>query len=414
MNYAPEMIGVGKYSTELASWLATRGHPVEVVTSQPHYPGFTAHEPGNGGYRHTREGGVWITRCPLLLRNGGRGLWRLVAPLSFAAAAAPVLIRQAIRARPDVVLCIEPTLFAAPAAILAAWLTGAKLALHVQDLELDAAFATAHLRGNTLRRVAEWLETRLLRQFDAVVTISNAMASRLLAKGVPADRIEVLRNWVTVVGERPAEPTPYRSLLGIGEKEPVVLYAGHLGAKQGVPVFLESLRELSRRKHVHVVIAGEGPMRPLVEAACATLPNLHLLPLQPTERLDALLAMTDVHVLPQDARAADLVFPSKLGPMLASGRATVVTANPGTELALWLEGAAIVVAADDPEALADAIGKALSGEATSQAERGRHLAQSLDARTVLPAFEACLASLVPKTAMTDVPAAKPRWRFGLS
>lgn len=414
MNYAPEVIGVGKYTTELATWLAARGHAIEVVTAHPHYPGFVAQEPGSGAYRHTREGGVWTTRCPLVLRNGGRGVWRLMAPLSFAIAAAPALIRRAVRTRPNIVLCIEPTLFAAPAAILAGWLSGAKLALHVQDLEVDAAFATGHLRNKTLRRVAEWLETRLLRRFDAVVTISNAMASRLVAKGVAADRVEVLRNWVSIAEETTAKSNLYRTLLGIREEEPVVLYAGHLGAKQGVPVFLESLRRLSRRQRVHIVIAGDGPMRPLVEAACATLPNLHLLPLQPTERMAELLAMADVHLLPQDSRTADLVFPSKLGPMLASGRPTVVTANPGTELASWLEGAAIVVAADDPEALAEAVGSALAGEATSQAERGRRLAQSLDARMVMPAFEACLANLLPQPAIAGVPASRPRWRFGLS
>ena len=412
MNYAPEMIGVGKYTTELATWLAARGHAVEVVTAHPHYPGFVAREPGSGACRRTREGGVWITRCPLVLRNGGRGVWRLVAPLSFAVAAAPALIRRAVRTRPDIVLCIEPTLFAAPAAILAGWLSGAKLALHVQDLEVDAAFATGRLRNETLRRVAKWLETRLLRRFDAVVTVSNAMAARLVAKGIAVDRVDVLRNWVDIGEETTARS--YRTLLGIGEEEPVVLYAGHLGAKQGVPVFLESLRRLSRRQRIHIVIAGDGPMRPLVQAACATLPNLHLLPLQPTERMAELLAMADVHVLPQDSRAADLVFPSKLGPMLASGRPTVVTANPGTELASWLQGAASVVAADDPEALAEAIGRALAGEATSQAERGRRLAQSLGARSVLPAFEARLANLLPQPAIAGVPASRPRWRFGLS
>src|SRR5436305_14338749 len=38
VNFAPEMIGCAKYTTELAEFLARRGHSVEVVTAPPHYP----------------------------------------------------------------------------------------------------------------------------------------------------------------------------------------------------------------------------------------------------------------------------------------------------------------------------------------------------------------------------------------
>jgi colanic acid biosynthesis glycosyl transferase WcaI len=35
INYAPEVIGVGKYNREMAEWLANRGHEVRVVTAPP-------------------------------------------------------------------------------------------------------------------------------------------------------------------------------------------------------------------------------------------------------------------------------------------------------------------------------------------------------------------------------------------
>jgi hypothetical protein len=38
------------------------------------------------------------------------------------------------------------------------------------------------------------------------------------------------------------------------------------------------------------------------------------------QRLNELLNLADIHLLPQNARAADLVMPSKLTGMLASGR----------------------------------------------------------------------------------------------
>src|SRR3954454_14049828 len=85
MNYAPEPLGVGRYTGELAEFLAAQGENVEVITSLPHYPGWKVSAP----YRPWRyvvetRNGVRIIRCPLLLHPSGRGIWRLLAPLSFA------------------------------------------------------------------------------------------------------------------------------------------------------------------------------------------------------------------------------------------------------------------------------------------------------------------------------------------
>ncbi|MBD0321819.1 MAG: glycosyltransferase WbuB, partial [Aldersonia sp.] len=38
INYAPETTGIAPYTSGLADGLAARGHRVEVLTGQPHYP----------------------------------------------------------------------------------------------------------------------------------------------------------------------------------------------------------------------------------------------------------------------------------------------------------------------------------------------------------------------------------------
>ena len=38
LNFTPELTGIGKYTGELAAWLAARGHAVRVVTAPPYYP----------------------------------------------------------------------------------------------------------------------------------------------------------------------------------------------------------------------------------------------------------------------------------------------------------------------------------------------------------------------------------------
>ena len=67
------------------------------------------------------------------------------------------------------------------------------------------------------------------------------------------------------------------------------------------------------------------------------------LSLQPAERLNVLLNLADIHLLPQRADVADLVMPSKLAGMMASGRPVVATAKPGTQIALALKNCGLVI-----------------------------------------------------------------------
>jgi colanic acid biosynthesis glycosyl transferase WcaI len=87
----------------------------------------------------------------------------------------------------------------------------------------------------------------------------------------------------------------------------------------------------------------------------AGCPNVIFLPLQPDNRFPQLLRTADIHVIPQRAEAADLVLPSKLGGMLASGRPVVAMAPPGPGLAQEVNEAGLVIPPGDADALASAV-----------------------------------------------------------
>ena len=82
-----------------------------------------------------------------------------------------------------------------------------------------------------------------------------------------------------------------------------------------------------------------------------------LLPLQPFERLGDLLGLADMHLLPQSPEAEDLVLPSKLSGMLASGRPVIATCRRDTEIANVVSECGLVVAPGDGAGLAQAIMK---------------------------------------------------------
>jgi colanic acid biosynthesis glycosyl transferase WcaI len=358
MNYAPETAATGRYTGEIGEHFSARGASVTVITTPPHYPEWRVHKPfTNRRYKVEDLGGVRVIRCPLLLRKNIRGVWRLIAPLSFALTSAPIAIWEAIRARPNIIICIEPTLFVSPVALLLAKLCTARSVLYVQDLEVDAAFAVGHIADSRwLKYVGKGLERGVLRFFDQVITISARMQERLYQKGVPAGRIAVVRNWVDLDQIHPlGRPSLYREKMNYTQDDFVVMYSGSIGPKQGLDVLLDAARRLATKASIKFVVSGEGPAKSDLMKSAKDLPNIRFLPFQPYEHLNEFLNLADLHALTQRPGAADLVLPSKIGGMLASGKRVLITTDADTELADFCGKSVIMSPPGDPDALAAAI-----------------------------------------------------------
>jgi putative colanic acid biosynthesis glycosyltransferase WcaI len=258
--------------------------------------------------------------------------------------------------RPDIVLLIEPTLFCSPQTLCVAKLSGATAWLHVQDFEVDVAFELQDFSSSRLQRAIRAFECFLLRRFDRVSAISDRMVERLSSKGVEALKSVLFPNWVDTSEICPlATPNQFRRELGISENAIVALYAGNLGRKQGLSLLIEASRKLVHRRDITIVVCGEGPYRETLVEMAANARNVMFIPLQPASRLNELLNMADIHLLPQLAGAADLVMPSKLTGIMASGRAVLATANEGTQLAEVLVGSGVCTPPGDVAAFAAGI-----------------------------------------------------------
>lgn len=357
LNYAPEKIGIAVYTTGMAEALVAMGHEVQVVAGRPYYPAWKIMDGHNAWtYGRDMEGGVDVTRVPHYIPDKPSGPRRVLHHVSFAATSLFPMLWRAMTWRPDVVLTIAPSLIAAPVAALAARACGAHSWLHIQDFEVEAAFVTNLLKPDSgVGRAAEKFERWLLQRFNTVSSISPQMCAKLLAKDVPADNTLEFRNWSDLDAIRPlAAPSPYRQEWAIATPH-VALYSGNVANKQGIEIVVDAARRLKHRTDLTFVVCGEGPNRANLEAQAADLGNIQFHDLQPKERLSELLGLASVHLLPQIAGAADLVLPSKLTNMLASGRPIVATALPGTGLYDEVDGCGLIVDPDDGEAMAGSI-----------------------------------------------------------
>ena len=357
LNYHPELVGIGKYTTEMAEWLSKQGYEVQVIAAPPYYPEWKIRA-GYGRLRYRSEiiRGVRVLRCPLWVPAKPRGLTRILHMISFALSTFPALLWSALRFRPSVICLFAPPFACSPGALAASWISGASSWLHIQDLEIDAALALGFVRGKLAAKILRAAERFLLNRFDRVTTIAPAMREAIQAKKIRTE-VELLPNWV-------ASPSPVallnvdRARLGLPASPKIALYSGTLNAKQGLEVMIDAARVLEREQpasEIRIVIAGDGPLKAELQARARGLSNVLWLPFQPEDRFRELLGCVDLHLIATQSKVRDLVLPSKLGPMMASGRCVLGAVDPDCQIARILEGRGRICAPEDPAALARAI-----------------------------------------------------------
>lgn len=357
INYAPEITGIGVYSTGLAEYLAREGRHVTAITAFPYYPAWKK-QPGDRGvwFRRERTGPVDLWRSYVYVPARPSVIRRIAHELSFVLSAS---LSYLFSKRVDMTIIVSPPfLLGIPIALLAR-LKGSRVMFHVQDLQPDAAIDLGMLKRGWLTRALFALERCTYRLSHCVSAISPSMLGRIAEKGVPEQKLILFRNWANddLVMPLPAEAS-MREEWGLTDCF-VVLYSGNMGVKQGLDQLLLVADRLRNDREIVFVLVGDGGEKAALmeKAASMNLTNVVFQPLQPRERLSNLLATADVSVIPQKPGVADIVLPSKLPNLMASARPVVAMADPFTELhrVVTESGCGTVVRPGDTEKMARAI-----------------------------------------------------------
>jgi colanic acid biosynthesis glycosyl transferase WcaI len=283
-------------------------------------------------------------------------------------------------------------------------LTGAKSVLHIQDYEVDAmlGLGMAGKSGGLVERFAYAVESWLMQRFDRVSSISFSMLEKARQKGVMSDRLMFFPNWADTNFVNPqVDGTHLRQAWGFSATDQIVLYAGNMGAKQGLEIVIDAAERFVDRVNVKFVMVGVGAhVDTLKELAVAKgLKNVDFKPLQAWEVVPAMLAMADVHLVVQKKGAADAVLPSKLTNILSAGGFGVVTAERDTELgrlAVEYPGIYTCVDPENLNAFCDGLTAELQRSSGINMVARSYAEQNLDKNAILSRFRQELVNLTGK------------------
>ena len=345
-----------EFLAEMAQSLKALGHEVTILTGFPNWPSGEVY-PGyriKPWQRETMDG-IQIVRVALYPDHSRSGFRRAVNYISFALSA--TILGPWLVQKPDVIHVIPPLTVGVPAWLLSR-LWRVPFTHEIQDIWPETLAATRMLNNQRalvyIGKFAKWI----YRRASAIRVISPGFKANLIQKGVPAEKIHVISNWVDTDFYRPLDPDSELPVkLGLAGRFNF-MYAGTMGPAQGLETVLEAAKLLDDLPQVQFVLLGDGVDRPRLQeiAHSYDLHNISFLGRYPSEAMPGMYALADVLLVHlRDDPLFRITIPHKIFTCLASGK-PVLAAVEGDAAAVVESGhAGLTCPSGDPKALADVV-----------------------------------------------------------
>ena len=353
--------GAAAHPGVVARALSHRGHEVRVLTGFPSYP----HGDIYPGYRQSlrfteRIDGMRVRRVPYFLSHDESGARRAASMITFGLSATA---QSGEIAGSDVQLVYASPATTAMAAMTVRRLRGTPYVLYIQDLWPDTVLASGMLGNHPHleRQVTRVLHRACAAMYagaERIAVIADGMKDVLVARGVPADKVEVVYNWVDehVFREAPADPELASALHE--QASFALMYAGGMGELQALETAVDAMRIVGNDADVHLALVGEGVSKARLRARVADLglTNISFWDARPLARMPATMAAADAQLVSlRDLPLFRATIPSKVQAAMACGQPVVSCAPGDATRVVEAAGAGVAAAPDSPDDLARAI-----------------------------------------------------------
>ena len=248
---------------------------------------------------------------------------------------------------------------------------------NLQDIFPDSLVGSGLAKkSGFLWKVGRRIEDFTYRSADKILVISEDFKRNIMAKGVPAEKIEVIYNWVDADAIQPIakEDNPLFEEFGIDREKFTVVYAGNLGNAQNINIILDGAQMLPQ---VQLVVFGTGGLEDDIRARIADehLENVRLLPLQPYENVSQVYSLGDACIVACKAGLGGSAMPSKTWSIMSCARPVIASFDEG-ELKQIIENnnCGVFTHAGNVEEFVEAI-KSLEADPSKCSEMGQNARQ---------------------------------------
>lgn len=248
---------------------------------------------------------------------------------------------------------------------------GCKIVYSLQDIFPDSLVHTGLAkRDGLLWKIGRKIEDMTYRNSDVIVVISEDFKKNILAKGVPEEKIVMIRNWVdeNAVVDVPRVDNPLFDTYGLDREKFYVCYSGNIGLTQNMDMFLDVAKSMEDYEKIGFILVGDGAYKAQVEARIAAdgIKNVAMIPFQPYEQISQVFSLGDCGLIISKKGVGSNSVPSKTWSIMSASRPVLASFDKGSELDSIVtdSNCGICVEANDPDAFREAILKLAADKAT--------------------------------------------------
>lgn len=339
--FPPEVNAPASRTFEHArEWVKHPGVKVTVITNNPNHPKgelYPGHE--NRWFKREQVEGIEVIRVKTYLA-ANRGMVRRTFNYLFYMIMAP-LAAMSVR-KPSVVVGTSPQFFCAVAGYVTALLKTKPFVFELRDIWPDSIVTVGAMKKSLAVHLLEKVELFLYRRAKLIVAVTNAFKANLTSRGIPAGKIEVVKNGADISFFTPKSADPaVAERIGVSGKK-VVSYIGTIGMAHAVDKIIEAAEILRSESDIQFLIAGEGAEKESIVALAKGkgLSNVTILAGVSKSEVRELYALSTICLVTlQDKPLFKTVIPSKIFEIMAMGK-PILTNVDGETRAIIEEGGA--------------------------------------------------------------------------
>ena len=212
---------------------------------------------------------------------------------------------------------------------------GVPFIISVRDIFPEAAKGLESSQNRIINFLLDYINRFSLKKAHCVVALGETMRKRLIEeKGVREDKVSIISDWADC---RNILPLPKDNAFSSTHNMVdyfVVMYAVNMGASSGLEFVVESANLLKGYRDILFVFVGEGITKDkLIKFSISRkLENIRFFSYQPIEMLSEVFSSADIFIIPLKKGLAGYSLPSKIYPIMASGRPYIASVEMESEI----------------------------------------------------------------------------------
>lgn len=207
----------------------------------------------------------------------------------------------------------------------------------VQDLFPDSLVSTGMTRrGSILWKIGDWVSNLTYKNAEHIIVISESLKESLVERGVPAEKVSVVYNWIDTEKTKPIERENNTLFdeYGLSRDKFYITYAGNLGNSQNVDLVVDCAEAFKDNADIFFVIFGEGSEKQRLEKRIieSGLENIKMLPMQNQDRVSEVYSLGDASFVMCKKGVGGGAFPSKAASIMATATPIIASFDLGSDL----------------------------------------------------------------------------------